>query len=512
MNTGDINKINSFVNNPQRENQFPPERLGIPGEGIGQDSISLGNGREEPVGIDPVKINLPKLASVTGETPKTGKSLKELSSMVFSYEGLQKHKFNFEFKGHSQSPDGTVYSVYCDYSKKKEGNYISASSPDGKVKWESRVGQDYIYGVRTGPDGTAYVRTESHLIAFDPEGNKLFDLNHRMGLVDHRVEPDGTNFFQDYHTKILYIVDKSGNPKNLPGHLRMLRAHDVKPGHDGNYWCHDYRGVSKFKFDENTKVESFGFWKVKGCSNEVIEELFPTKDGGVIVKSNYSMPRPMDGGKRPHPPMRLEHRFTKFNPSGSEEWRSMDLGKDMKCAMTPDERILFATNKSNSQGKFELCQMDEEGKHKVFAEVDNPISDFLLRPEDNHLFIKTEDGMASEFDSSGQSIQTNKFSGDKTMVFTDFTNDGRVFVTDKDKKELHIWNPQDNSLTRITDHKKDYSFKLEKDKFSPMESDKETGIPEAANDNKAPVLIKDDHVVIQGVKIKKKNSGTKFVK
>jgi hypothetical protein len=486
------------------------------------------------------KNNTKDTFQLTPQTDISSLSRSEIASLAFSFKGIQKQHFDFKLKDHAQAPDGTIYSAYSDPQQDK-GNYISAFSPDGTVKWDVQVGDNSLYSIKADADGTVYARTKNSLVSIDSSGQKKFEHKFTTKVRDHWIDQEGNNFFRQSFGSNIYIVDKSGNYVETPGHLKERSLSNLKMNADGIIWGQgsnsnpealfgkSTRGVARFEMDENSEVEFFEIKEPHGCNREEIWDIHPTKDGGLMVKSklvkSVSPTKNMFGFAGSGVPTYAfgdssvirEWSVTRLDSDGKEQWRNKNLGQKTKMDITSDDNVLFTTNEPNRRKQFEINKLNDRGRQKKFAVVNDPVSDFKIRPNDQHLFVKTENNDVFEFDRGGKQVRTARLDKGSDMEFADFSSDGRILLVDRENETLNIWNPSDNTQKQITNHSMDYSFKTEINK-----PDTEKEIQENSQDNvqdntenvsesnRKAVQVKNDSVVINGVKIKKKNSGLKY--
>jgi hypothetical protein len=442
-----------------------------------------------------------------------------INSLLFSVEGIRKSRYDFKLKGHVQAPDGTLYTAYSD-SNKDKGNYISASSPDGNIKWEVHVGEDGLMDIATDQNGTIYARTKNHLVALEPDGSKKFEHEFQAKVKDQVVDSRGNNYFRESTGNNIYIVDNTGKRVDTPEEMKNLKPVDMKISSDGSLWTREHGVVKKFDIEdkESRKISEYFFNDPIRKGNSLVRDFYSTRDGGILINSRKEeittdFPHMFDAGfNSPHLPMdyfssisKNESQFiTKIDNDGNEQWTTVCPGSKPEIAVNEDGVILLSSNeKSKEDKKFHIFKIDENGKTSPFASVDYKITDFMLRPDDCHLFVRVETGSVYEFDGNGEEVNKSRPEDDKKLKFIDFSTDGRILMSDKENSEVHIWNPEDNSLQQITDHKKDHSLKTVLHEKLKEQGDKD-------EENKSVVLVQDDHVTINGVRIDKWKSGNKF--
>jgi hypothetical protein len=440
----------------------------------------------------------------------SGKLLTDLVSKVNNIEGLQKSKYHYELAGVDQSPEGTIYSAYTDFSH-GEGNYISALSPDGTIKWETRAADDPIIGITTAKDGSVYTRTVNHIIAFDPDGQQKFKHELKEKIYRYSLDSEGNCYAQTFGGK-LYMLDNAGNKLDTPDHLKEMKFLGLLVHPDGNLWCMTVNDVKKFKLDD-TKIQQYQFRQGYWSAGEQVLGIRPASGGGVFAATRMEKQIPGYPDKIHDRKTVEEHFVTKLDSNGKQVWKTPDLGEKLNFAYTTDDRVLFTSTKQNEDGKYGIHRIEPDGKYGLLASVDHPVVDFKLRPSDNHIFARMNNGMVSEFDTNGNLIGSTRL--DKKMEFRGFTDDGRVLL-EKDRKEFHIWNPGDRSTKRITNHSLDHSYKIDlksgklaNDIKEALLKDMEDDTSKSPKQKEQPVQIKDDHVIVGGVKLKKKNSGGK---
>ncbi len=133
-------------------------------------------------------------------TNSTGQAGNSVALTVTARQTSGKVKWRFRQDGPYSKvrpvtgPDGTIFSVDAYF-------HLYALAPDGALKWVARGAGSG--GVAVGPDGTAYVGSESSVKAYNPDGTLKWTFNQNpiaLFFVGLSVGPDGN----------IYAVSTSG--------------------------------------------------------------------------------------------------------------------------------------------------------------------------------------------------------------------------------------------------------------------------------------------------------------
>jgi outer membrane protein assembly factor BamB len=459
---------------------------------------------------------------VAGEVPELSKS--QINSILFSVEGIQKSKYDFRLRGFAQGPDGTLYTAYSDPNQEK-GNYISAQSADGEVKWETNVGENGLLDISTGPDGMLYARTKDKLVAFEPDGERKFEHDFEGRVSEERVHSNGNTYFRENYNNNLYIIDNTGKRMETPPEMSQLRPGDIRIM-DNNMWFQERTVLKRFDQTNGVKTAEYRFEEFKEKMVNKINDFKPLPNDELLVFGNDEE-TVMDnhyphhfhkfgkfgmgaGWGMPHLPMdyypssyTINHNYlAKVDKDSNEQWKVKIPGHNPQLVMRDDGMVMFSSEyKNKDDDKFHISTIDVNGDQNSFASVDTRITEFKLRPADNHLFVRVENGTIFEFDEKGKELRAAEPQDDNKLKIAGFSADGNVLMTDGEKKEIHCWNPDDNKLTRLTDHTKDHTLKIAlKQKLQEQEKQEK--------DDKT-VVIQDEYVTVGGVKVKKWNKGKK---
>jgi hypothetical protein len=519
--------------------------------GVNQNVVNFSGHSQTPEQSKSVREDVPAQDSFshTAEEKPGNLSQSKINSILFSVEGIQKSKYDFKFKGHAQSPDGTLYSAYSDIYQEK-GNYVSAVSPGGDVKWEANVGEDGLLDISAGSDGTLYAHTKNKLVAFEPGGNRKFQHEFEAKVYDNKVDSQGNIYFREGTEFNLYVLDKDGNRKELSPDLSEARPDRMKIV-DGALWTrekcktvetddnsktvklsYDWKefapeSIVIKRFDPVTgeKTAQYSFKEYKNDKNTIIRDFFPQADGELLVLGN-EQERHVDNlflkhdthmfggfgfGGIPHIPHNYEptvitinhHYIKKVDEDNNELWTVQVPGQQPEVAVRNDGAVLYCSNeKDKDDNKFNVFRVDPNGDQKKIASLDYAITDFKVRPQDNHLFVRVETGSVFEFDGNDTEVRKSRPEDDKKLKMTDFTIDGKILMTDKENKGIYQWNPEDNKLVQITDHTRDHTLKTAvMEKLQEQEKQDETD---------KTVVVKDEYVTVGGVKLKKWNKGKEY--
>lgn len=454
-----------------------------------------------------------------GEIQKADKELEsEIAQRIFSTKGIQKGKYNYKIKSIARSKDGTIYTAYYDWND-REGDYISATSSDGKVKWDLPIQKDRLEGLKTGPDGTLYVRTNKSLLAFTPGGELKFDHSFQEEVKDHFIDSQGNNYFRKRDGNSIYKVDPEGNLIRLPLKLRNLTSNEIKRTPDDKLLFRDGNRVVLADLKKGEIDKSIEFKDPDEKRNCSLEDFHLTRDGGMLAMGRQAISVPNShamhadlhmglgfGGFHWHlgPHLPPDDRFYtstviysnflfKLDKDGNVKWQTNDLGSSPQALFTGDDRMIFTDNSKNEDKKTVIQQVSGDGEKLPFAQVDGIVKSMDIRKKDDHIFIHHGDQI-TEFSPDGKVVRETRMDGDlKDKKIHSLEEDGQILLLDNNNRELFAWDPEKGKVTPLTDHQKDYSYKTEAKRkaFFDVEDSGE----------KFKIEREKDHVVVGGVKL-----------
>jgi outer membrane protein assembly factor BamB len=479
---------------------------------------TLDSGKVKKVKRRPAQNKKPGKADCSGELSQletgiqSGKHLSDLDvfSVVMSTKGLEKDKYDYRIIGYKTDSDGSVYAGYSD-RREKQGNYISAVSPGGMVKWEARAGEDGLVGLQVGSDGSVYAKSRKQLIVFNGDGTEKFRHDFETKVRDDfLVDSEDRSYFLESsgQERKLYIIEKDGKRSELSSEIEELKPADMKMTPDGKLWLRESNRFIKLEPENLTEKQVFEITEpLKNSENSKIRTFIPSNDGGLFVQNDFNIvdAKCMEGSGA------LEsfcdtHVF-KLDSSGEVQWDSGDYGSKPVYAVNSRDELLISTNRKEGREKYVVIdKINEFGIKETFAVFSDYIREFMVHPENGHLFVQGEQKHEiAEFDSGGNLVNTHKLDDGGKLRIAGFAGDGRLFITDDRKKELFTWDSSDFSLVKITDHSEDYSIKSKVEQVIKKKKTSPDGSPQKTDNDKEEkkVIVSDDNVTIGGISIKK---------
>ncbi len=446
---------------------------------------------------------------------KSIKSLTGIAGKVLNSQGLQKQDYNYRVRSQTQSSDGTTYIAYADYSK-KEGNYISSIAPDGTVNWEVCAGQDGLENIQTGPDGTLYAKTGKTLMGYNPDGSIRFRHEFETEVKEHFTDNKGNNFFRESNGNKLYAVDAEGNKIQLPLKVRSLAPSEIKPLDDGTFLIRNYDTVQQVDLQKGNILKSVEFKEPDPNLNRNVMDCENLKDG-ILLTTQFTktishhaydadLHMGLGGfgfGRRfgPHlPPIddmgsytSIQRRYlVKMDSSGEIAWSTGDLGSDLEVSVLSDDRAIFKGDYNYTEKKATIKQVKPDGVIEEFATIEgDSISKIHHRKSDDNLFVEHGSKitiLSPDGKKTGELAKTDDKSG---LSIREFDNDGNLIMQNSSYDSLYRWDVKTDTLTPLTDHKKDYSYKTVKfdDVMEETEGEKKT------------IKKEKDFIVIGGVRV-----------
>jgi len=439
-------------------------------------------------------------------------SLAGVAGRVLKGKGLEKGKYNYRVKAHSVAKDGSTYIAYQD-NNKKEGNYIASLAPDGTVNWEQSTGMDALESIKAGPDGTLYVADKRILTAFHPDGSIKYRHDFGEEVKDHFVDERGFNFFRKRMGNRLCAVDDNGKEIKSPLKLMNLEPSEIKFGDDNTLFTRKGNEIKHIDPASGEILRKIEFKDPDENMNRTVDTFFPAKDGDILVqamKTQTISNQPyyddfhfgIGGfGRRMHPHIPPNHRMSyttivskflfKYDKKGNIEWKTGDLGSDPGAILLGNGRTIYQGNYLYQDKRAEIRQVTPDGNMEPFATTEgSPISRIHHRKSDDHIFAVHGKNI-TEFDDEGKKINVYDMEGEKEgLHIKSFIKDGRIILEDGDGKALFSWDPDEDKLTGLTDHSKDYSYKLAKmEEIEENEGERKT------------IEKKEKFVIIGGVKL-----------
>lgn len=448
---------------------------------------------------------------------KSMKSLTGIAGKVLNSQGLQKQDYNYRVKSQAQSPDGTTYIAYADYSK-AEGNYISSIAPDGTVNWEVCAGQDGLQSIKTGPDGTLYADTGKTLMGYNPDGSIRFRHEFDTEVKDHFIDKKGNNFFRESSGNKLYMVDAQGNKVQLPLKIRSLTPSEIKPLEDGTFLVRNYDAVQQIDLQTGNILKSVEFKEPDPNLGRNVMDCDNMNDGGILLTTQYTKTissHAYDGdlhmglggfgfGRRFHPHLppiddmnytSIQRRYlVKMDSAGEIAWSTGDLGSDLDVSVLSDDRAIYKGDYNYSEKKSTIKQVKPDGNIEDFATIDgDSISKIHHRKSDDNLFVEHGSKITILSPDGTKSGELEKVDDKSGLSIREFDNNGNLIMQNSSYDSLFRWDVKTDTLTPLTDHKKDYSYKTVKfDGVDVLEEDE---------GEKKTIQKEKDFIVIGGVRV-----------
>ncbi|MCE1246957.1 MAG: hypothetical protein LWY06_09950 [Firmicutes bacterium] len=469
------------------------------------------------------RINTDDSFSKSTSSGSTKKSFKNASSAltgmadkVFNSKNLDKSNFKYHIQDQTSGPDGTLFVAYSDYNS-KEGNYISAIGTDGKVKWEVSAGENGLECIKAGNDGVLYAKTQTGLVAFNPDGKHKFLHEFDEPVVGNKFVQDsnGNSYFRKSSGNELYVVSNEGSHAKLPLKLRGAAPGEIKAQPDGTFLMKDGKKISRVDPSSGEVKQSFEFQETDPKLNRSPEDFMPSADGGMLVVARQTTyvnnSHEFDGdlhmglsgmGFRRwhhHMPPIDDYRSSSYNTdyifkydqTGNLQWQTGDIGVSGTPLPLPDNRTLIKGTYNYSEKKADIRQINADGTIGLFATVEGGnIDELRFRESDSHVFASQGDKLR-ELDLNGNVVNTYSMEGNKAGMFVrGFEKDGKILLNKENS--LYRWDPSTDSLTSLTDHSMDYSYKVTLTDATDIE-------PEGPAKT---VEKKESEVIIGGVKLK----------
>ena len=444
---------------------------------------------------------------------KSMKNLSGIAGRVLNAKGLEKSKYHYRVKSQAHSSDGNTYIAYTDYSK-SEGNYISSVSPDGKIQWEITTGPDGLNSIHTGPDGTLFARTDKTLMGYNPDGSIRFRHEFENEIQEHFIDKQGNNLFRERSTNNLIMVDKEGNKTKIPLKLRGLSPSEIKPQEDGTFLMRQGRKVHHVDMKAGKILKTAEFIDPDSKMARNILEFENTSDGGTLLTTqqvtsvnNHAFHADLHmglgfgrrfGGHIP-PDYDMSYNtvtsryLVKLDSEGKIDWISKNLGSDTEVTLLADDSALYKGDYSYSQKKSTLKKVTPKGEVEDFATIDGgPVSGIHYRKSDDRVFAEL-DSKITILSSDGKIVKEfDKTGGEKEKLsIRSFDPQGNVIMQNSSFDSLFRWDPDTDTLTPLTNHNMDYSYKTAK--FEEL--------PEDVDNEKLTIEKEENYIVIGGVKV-----------
>jgi outer membrane protein assembly factor BamB len=184
------------------------------------------------------------------------------------------------------SANGTIYVFAPSF---KEQPQLVAVAPDARELWRvtvpHRAGEDLILG----EDGRIFVKVANGVVAFDEQGDKLWEFTAENQDVDGGIAlaGDGTLYFA---SRFLYALDKMGKPKwNFKSELTCTKrdyfGHHPLIAKDGTFYANSY-------FDQLYAITPDGRkkWVVSGEPTNISRswgQPVLTKEGNLMTTAGW---------------------------------------------------------------------------------------------------------------------------------------------------------------------------------------------------------------------------------
>lgn len=490
---------------------------------IGAGSLPISNitaGKTEKAAVNEAIQSIETkdaFVSTAGSEPaeKSMKSLTGIAGKVLNSQGLQKQDYNYRVRSQTQSADGTTYIAYADYSK-AEGNYISSIAPDGTVNWEVCAGQDGLQSIENGPDGTLYAKTGKTLMGYNPDGSIRFRHEFETEVKDHFMDKKGNNFFRESNGNKLYAVDVEGNRIQLPLKVRSLTPSEIKPLDDGTFLIRNYDTVQQVDLQKGNILKSVEFKEPDPNLNRNVMDCENLKDG-ILLTTQYTktishhaydadLHMGLGGfgfGRRFHPHLppiddvgsftSIQRRYlVKMDSAGEIAWSTGDLGSDLEVSVLSDDRAIFKGDYNYTEKRATIKQVKPDGNIEYFATIEgDSISKIHHRKSDDNLFVEHGSKISILSPDGKKTGELEKVDDKSGLSIREFDNDGNLIMQNSSYDSLYRWDVKTDTLTPLTDHQKDYSYKTVK--FDDvMEED---------GGEKKTIQKEKDFIVIGGVRV-----------
>lgn len=401
---------------------------------------------------------------------------------------LDKNKYNYWVQSCAKGPDGTTYIAYQD-PQNAEGNYLSAVSPDGVVKWETTPGKSRIESISADLGGIIYVLTNDTFVAYNADGSEKFRHKPQEKISWHFTDKSGLNIFTTTEGK-LYIVGSDGKKLENSKTLDSIKAEDIVIDGEGAIWCRDGKEfvnvniltgkiINKIKFEDKIKDSS--------TLKRTIRNFLPLPDGGMlfVLQNNEMEPSPYSSsmlfeGHLPLMHARLPFMFPdigalgyaggtktiisnfiyRLDKFGKVVLETKDLGIDPKFVFTDNGKVFISDNKKDEENLTIISTLDNNGKLADFTKVDGFIYGLKYRKSDGHLFIELGTKFI-EVNPEGKAIRTVDTTGKLARLRLEgFEDDGSLILYDPGGDSVYRLPASTDVLIKLTDHTKDYYYKV----------------------------------------------------
>ena len=181
-----------------------------------------------------------------------------------------------------------------------------------------------------------------------------------------------------------------------------------------------------------------------------------------------------------------------MDSAGEIAWSTGDLGSDLDVSVLSDDRAVFKGDYNYTEKKATLKQVKPDGTIEEFATVEgDSISKIHHRKSDDHLFVEHGTKITILSPDGSKSGELEKIDDKSGLSIREFDNNGNLIMQNSSYDSLFRWDIKTDTLTPLTDHKKDYSFRTIK--FDEV-------IEEDAGEKKT-IQKEKDFIVIGGVRV-----------
>lgn len=407
-----------------------------------------------------------------------------MANRVLNKGGLEKFNYKYRLLSQVTGKDGTCYTAYQNPDK-KEGNYISSIAPDGTVNWDISPTSLRLESLKLGKDGSLYIRDEKSLYACHPDGRIKFKHTFDSPVEDHFIDERGNNYFRGESDDSLYIVNPEGGKIRGPLCLRAQSPSEIKPGLNNQCFFRKDNRIVQVDQSTGKTLQKFEVKDPDSAMNRSVNTFQPTSDGGF---------------RRPHMHIPPDYRMTyttvinkylfKLDSDGNLQWVSPDLESNPHTTKLSDDRVVYEGRYNYSDKKAILKILDHQGKPTEFASLDGgSVTGIFHRESDDHIMVQQSENFTRVSPDGQVLVRFPREGSLKDMNIRGVEKDGQVIL--EKENSIYHWNPDDGAILPLTDHGKDYSYKL---------VHHEEIVPEADGDKKT-VEEKESHVIISGVKL-----------